>query len=222
MPLRPALALAAAAALAACTVARPGLAPGVDRSTVEFVAVAAPPAERLLVHRAELGLVAAEPAALARRVAEITEGSGGHVVASLVSEGRVLRATLRVPAGALEPTLDALSGLGRVSRREVSARDVTEQVFDVEARLRSLRAVRERLRQHLERAEGVRDLIEVERELTRVQGEIEMLEGRAGRLRGDAALAQVELVVRRETVLGPLGWLLHGVVTLISKLFVIR
>ncbi|HWK90502.1 MAG TPA: DUF4349 domain-containing protein [Longimicrobium sp.] len=192
---------------------RPALAPGEGQAAV---------AERLLIRRAELELTANEPAALAARVTEIAQGAGGFVESSLVSEGRVLRATMRVPAPALESTLASLSALGKVERREISAVDVTEQVIDLEGRLGNLRALRDRLRQHLERAAGVGDLIEVERELTRVQGEIEGIEGRLVRLRTDTSLSQIRLEVHRRRVLGPLGQLVAGLAWLVEKLFVIR
>ena len=181
-----------------------------------------PPAERLLVRRAELELTAREPDSIAPRAAEITRAAGGYVASSVMEEGRRLRMSLRVPSSALEPTLAALSALAEVERREISALDVTEQIFDLEARLQNLRAVRDRLRQYLQRATAVGDVIEVERELTRVQGDVEVLEGRLKRLREDAALSQIALDVHQKRVLGPLGQLLAGIAWFISKLFVIR
>jgi hypothetical protein len=176
----------------------------------------------MLVRRAELELTARQPDSIAPRATEITRAAGGYVASSVLAEGRRLRMSLRVPATALEPTLAALSALGEVERRELSALDVTEQVFDLEARLQNLRAVRDRLRQYLQRATAVGDVIEVERELTRVQGDIEVLEGRLKRLRDEAALSQITLDVHQKRVLGPLGQLLAGIAWFISKLFVIR
>ncbi|HEX8451611.1 MAG TPA: DUF4349 domain-containing protein [Longimicrobium sp.] len=181
-----------------------------------------PQGERLLVRRAELELSAHQPDSLAPRVAEIIRGAGGFVASSVVEEGHRLRMSLRVPSPALEPTLTALSALAEVERREMSAVDVTEQVFDLEARLRNTTAVRDRLRQHLQRAAGVGDIIEVERELGRVQAEVEVLEGRLKRIREEAALSQITLEVHQKRILGPLGKLLEGIVWFISKLFVIR
>jgi len=181
-----------------------------------------PATERLLIRRAVLEMVAHEPGSLAPRVTEITRTAGGYVESSTATEGRVLRMTLRVPSAALEPTLASLSALAEVEERRVSAQDVTEQVFDLEARLGNLRAVRDRLRQHLDRAGGVGDVIQVERELARVQGEIEVLEGRLKRLQQDTSLSQITLEVRQKRVLGPLGQLVAGAAWLVSKLFVIR
>ncbi|HEX8672740.1 MAG TPA: DUF4349 domain-containing protein [Longimicrobium sp.] len=182
----------------------------------------APQGERLLVRRAELELSAHQPDSLAPRVAEIIRVAGGFVASSVVEEGHRLRMSLRVPSPALEPTLAAISALAEVERREMSAVDVTEQVFDLEARLRNTTAVRDRLRQHLQRAAGVGDIIEVERELGRVQAEVEVLEGRLKRIREEAALSQITLEVHQKRILGPLGKLLEGIVWFISKLFVIR
>ena len=182
----------------------------------------APSVERLLIRRAELELVAPEPASLAVPITDITQASGGYVESSLLSEGRILRMSLRVPSPALETTLMSLSALAEVERRQISAQDVTEQIFDLEARLQNLRAVRDRLRQYVDRASAVRDIIEVERELTRVQGEIEVLEGRLTRLRSDTALSQISVEVHRRRILGPLGAIIVGTARLISKLFVIQ
>lgn len=72
-----------------------------------------PPAERLLVRRAELELTASEPDSIAPRATEITRAAGGYVASSVVEEGRRLRMSLRVPSSALEPALTALSALVR-------------------------------------------------------------------------------------------------------------
>lgn len=178
-------------------------------------------AERLLVRRAELVVEAERPEALEPRVQEIIRAAEGYVESSVVSEGR-LRASLRVPSAAMESTLASLSALGEVERRQVSALDVTEQVIDLEARLQNQRAVRDRLRQHLDRAAAVSDVIQVERELARVQAEIEMLEGRLERLRTETALSQINLEIRQKRILGPLGQLFAGLAWVIEKLFVIR
>lgn len=207
--------------LAACATARPAPSPPASSPPTPAAAERAA-AERLLLRRAELELVAEEPDTLAAHVAAIAGAAGGHVASSLTAEGRVLRMSLRVPSAALDATLARLSALGRVERRQVHAVDVTEQVLDLDARLANLRAVRDRLRGHLERSAAMSDVIQVERELARVQGEIELLEGRSRRLREDVALAQLDLVARRERVLGPLGQLVAGTAWLIGKLFVIR
>jgi hypothetical protein len=117
---------------------------------------------------------------------------------------------------------DSVTTLGDVESRTITASDVTEQLVDLDARLNALRATRDRLRQLLERADEVQDVISVERELGRVQGELESLEGRLELLRTQVAMSELSLRMTQEPVLGPLGAILAGAASLIGKLFVIR
>jgi hypothetical protein len=151
----------------------------------------------------------------------VTEAAGGHVVWNSASESSAML-VLRVPAARLDGVVSELGTLGRVTHHEEAVRDVTEQVIDLDARLRNLQAVRDRLHAYLERAQSVSDVIEVERELVRVQGEIDSLEGRLNHLRSSVEMAELQLRLRRQRVLGPLGAVLAGTGWLIGKLFVIR
>ena len=86
----------------------------------------------------------------------------------------------------------------------------------------ALRATRDRLRQLLERAGNVQDVIAVERELARVQGEIESLEARLSVMRSQVALSELAVTLRQRPVLGPLGVVAAGAGTVLKKLFVWR
>lgn len=128
--------------------------------------------------------------------------------------------SLRVPSNHLDAMMDSIATLGRVKSRSVSAVDVTDQLIDVEARVQALRASRDRLRQLLERAATVQDVITVERELARVQGELDSLEGRLNTLKGQVALSELMVRLDRHVVLGPVGLALKGTGAVIGKLFV--
>ena len=201
--------------------ARPPVSPG-EQARGALASQSPSVAQRLLVRRVWLLLEAEKPAALAAHAEQIATAAGGHVETLVLDEGERLRAVLRIPADRLEGVVAALERLGEVEEKRVAAADVTEENADLEARLRTLVAVRDRLRQHLERAEGVPDLLTLEREIARVQSEIEILESRLERLRTGVALAEVTLEARQERILGPLGRLGAGIVWAISKLFVIR
>lgn len=179
-------------------------------------------AERLLVRRVSLRLVVDQPPPVGAQVEQIARGAGGFVENSRAEEDDRVTMVLRVPATRLDSVVAAVERLGEVDERQVAATDVTDETIDVEARLRNLVAVRDRLRQHLDRAANVQEVVTVERELARVQGEIDSLEGRLERLRGDVAMAQLTVRIDRRRVLGPLGALLSGILWVIEKLFVIR
>lgn len=179
------------------------------------------PSDRAIVQRAGLRLVTDSLRRVHRTADSLSVAWGGYVGDAELREKR-LRMSLRVPGDSLNPALDRLSGLGRATHRTVRREDVTEQVVDVEARLGTLRAVRERLRAYLQRADAMADLVQVERELGRVQGEIDLLEARQRALSSRVELAQIDLEAERPRVLGPLGWLVTGIATVVEKLFVIR
>ncbi|HEX5725213.1 MAG TPA: DUF4349 domain-containing protein [Longimicrobiaceae bacterium] len=207
-----------ALALAACTSNLPAPPPPAPAGAGEGASVD----ERLLVQRVSLELEAERPAEAAAQVEAVTRGVGGYVESATAREAKRVHLVLRIPAASLDSVLAAVSRLGEVEDRRVSALDVTEESTDLEARLQNLVAVRDRLRQHLQRAGGVQDVIAVERELARVQTEIDALEARLKRLRTDVAMSQVTLDIHRKRVLGPLGLLLAGLGWLIGKLFVIQ
>ena len=177
---------------------------------------------RLLIRRAEMRLDDVEdPERVARRVTAMTAALGGFVEQSRESEGSI-HIKVRVPANLLETAMDSVATLGKVDKRQVSADDVTEQVVDLNARVATRRAVRDRLRALLERASSIEDVITVERELARVQGELDLLERRLEYLRGNSSMAQLDVEARRKRIPGPLGAVALALGWIIQKAFIIR
>ena len=135
---------------------------------------------------------------------------------------------LRVPADRLDQALARLAELGEETRRKIEARDVTDEVGDLEARRHNLIALRDRMRSLLQRAVSVEDVLRVEKELTRLQTELDALEGRLTRLKHDVARARLEVHLSTlqppepKRILGPLGYLYVGTKWFVEKLFVIR
>jgi len=85
---------------------------------------------------------------------------------------------LRVVLAQASGLLQTLYGLGKVTRHEMGQKDRTNEIIDLEARLNSQKALRDRLRALLAgRVDKISDLFEVERELARVQSEIDSLDG---------------------------------------------
>ena len=155
------------------------------------------------------------------RVAAIATSLGGRVDRDEMTD-RTATLVLRIPDPRLEAALDSLAPLGELARRSITARDVTTAVIDLDARIASLVAARDRLRELHAKAATVTEVLEVERELARIQGELDSLEGRRAHLRDAAALSQLEVELRRRVVLGPLGIVGKGVGWALTKLFVWR
>jgi hypothetical protein len=144
-----------------------------------------------------------------QRARTIAAGAGGFVVASSASQGdgrRLVQGTLvvRIPERAYARVMEALSSLGRVEAREESGQDVSQELVDLQARIRHLEAVEARLLGFLERAETVAAALAVQSELNRVQLDLEQARGRLVYLDDQVAFATVALDVteRRAEVAG--------------------
>jgi hypothetical protein len=197
-------------------------APAGGEKAASLALKAGTPVQRMLVRRAYLQLESDDLKEVAARAGKIVKDAGGFVQSSSFSEEHSLHLDLRVPEPKLDLVLDALSKLGDVERRSVSVEDVTEEAADLDARLKNLVSVRDRLRKLLDAGTKVEEIVLVERELARIQGELDAYEARLKVLRSSSALSTVSLTAERGRILGPLGWLGYGLWWGFSKLFVIR
>jgi len=151
-----------------------------------------------------------------------TEALGGYVEQKSDSGDKSANLTLRIPSKAFKTAVNGLEPLGKVTRRNLTGEDVTEKYVDVDAQLKNLIALRDRLKQHLDKAADVKDIIAIETELNRVQTEIDSLQGQIKSLKSKADYATIQLTLERKTIPGPLGYVFNGIGWCIEKLFVIR
>ena len=90
--------------------------------------------------------------------------------------------------------MSAVVRLGEVRHNHVGSQDVTEEYFDLEARIRNKREEEKRLLKHLADSTGkLEDILAVEKELSRVRGEAEQMEGRLRYLADRADLTTVTI-----------------------------
>lgn len=83
--------------------------------------------------------------------------------------------TARVPADRLDSFIADVSALGSVDYLNSQASDVTQQVVDLEARIRALQTSVQRLEELLAATTNVADLVAVETELANRQAELDSL-----------------------------------------------
>ncbi len=207
------------AALSGCATARRAAAPGALAGGPQ---AESPDRGRMRVRRAWLSLEVADVGNAVARVTDVAREAGGYVESR--SDAGAVRAdlTVRVPVDAMNPVMASLESVGRVTGRRVASQDVTGEYVDVDARRKTLVALRDRLRALLDKAEDVKDILSIEKELGRVQGEIDAMQARLQALKGQADRAALHLSIRRRRILGPLGYLLKGVGWTLGKLFVLR
>jgi hypothetical protein len=114
-----------------------------------------------------------------REATSLASALGGFVAASETSsfedgEG-VAELTLRVPVARFDDARERLSSLGELERESIEGRDVTGELVDLDARLRTLRAEEDALNAILAAARNVGDLLAVRGQLTGVRQQIEQL-----------------------------------------------
>lgn len=179
-------------------------------------------ADRMLIWKAHLSIQVWNVSNAASVATALVERQGGFVEQKSDRGESAASVTLRIPVGKFKTAVASLEMLGTVTYRNVEGEDVTEQYIDVEARLQNKIVLRDRLKQLLEKATAVKDILAIETELNRVQADIDSMEGRIKSLKGRADFATVTLSLERRPILGPLGYLFKGLWWGVEKLFVIR
>ncbi|MFB7406327.1 DUF4349 domain-containing protein [Streptomyces sp. NPDC056202] len=128
---------------------------------------------------------------------DVTAGAGGRVEnesTERLDDGYVTsRVVLRVPQERYDSVLTELAGTGKLLARKADAKDVTEQVVDVESRIATQRASVARVRALMERAEKLTDVVTLEGELSRRQADLESLLAQQSSLRDRTSLATITL-----------------------------
>lgn len=166
----------------------------------------AAPVERRIIRNATLTLEVEQPAKALQRVASIAESRGGFVVTSDSRQQtgargerayEIITVELRVPAPQFDATLaDIRAAGGSVTAQKITGKDVTEEYIDLEARLRTQRALEDQLLEIMKRAQRVEDAISVQRELTNVRTEIERVEGRRRFLENQSSLSTISVTLQ--------------------------
>lgn len=101
---------------------------------------------------------------------------------------------IRVPFANFEKLVSALeSGKDEIERKNIQARDVTEEYVDIESRLSNKRDYLKRYKELLSRAQTVKDILAVEEIIRNLQKEIESKEGRLKYLSDQVAFSTLNI-----------------------------
>ncbi|MGW1749170.1 DUF4349 domain-containing protein [Streptomyces sp. NPDC002092] len=126
-----------------------------------------------------------------------TENAGGYVgdeTTGRDEKGRErTRVVLRVPVGKYDEVLAGLQGAGKLLDRTAKAEDVTDQVVDVDSRIKSQRASVARVRELMDRAGKLSDVVELEGELSNREADLEALLAQQASLKDRTSLATITL-----------------------------
>jgi hypothetical protein len=158
--------------------------------------------ERLVIRNGSISLVVEDTRAaqqsIQHMVAEMA-GEGAFVVSSeegggIEGSSPYITMAIRVPATRFDEVMDRLAKMAvEVKNRNESGQDVTEEYVDLQARLESLEAARQRLLKIMEDARTTDELLKAEGQLTQREAEIESIKGRVQYLTQSARLSSIQI-----------------------------
>ncbi|GGJ22212.1 DUF4349 domain-containing protein [Streptomyces brasiliensis] len=130
----------------------------------------------------------------ARTAAENAGGFVGNESTHRDEKGHeTTRVVLRVPTDKYDEVLSDLRGTGKLIDRTAKAEDVTDQVVDVDSRIKSQRASVARIRELMDQATKLSDVVTLEGELSRRQADLEALLAQQASLKDRTSLATIAL-----------------------------
>jgi len=154
---------------------------------------------RDLILTANISMRASDPWAVADSARSIAAGLGGDLLGLSQGgsgENRSATLTIRVPSTRFDDALTALKKLdGEVITSNVSAKDVTDQLVDLQARLTAAQALEQRYLQILTQAKTVDEILRVESTLANTRTQIEQLKAQQKSLGDQVAFSTITLSV---------------------------
>jgi len=158
-------------------------------------------AERKIIRNADITIEVAATTEVQQRVTAIAESHGGFVVTSEAKQRENLDASkrtldiklvARVPATQFGAALDEIKGLAaNIPEAHVTGQDVTEDFIDLEARIKTQKALELQFLEIMKDARKVTDALEVQRQIADVRTDIEKLEGRKRFLENRSSLSTI-------------------------------
>ncbi|SET75914.1 protein of unknown function [Natronincola peptidivorans] len=104
---------------------------------------------------------------------------------------------LRIPSQNFVSIFDRVKELGTVVEENTSGEDITDSYLDIDNQVTNLKVQEERLRDILQRAEKVEDLLQIENELNRIRTQINYLTGTLKNYDGLVSMATINLHIRQ-------------------------
>ena len=173
----------------------------VSLTDVDKAQLTAEAVERKIIRNAEITMEVPSTTDTQHRVASIADANGGFVVTSESKQRESadpaqrtldIKLVVRVPSTRFGATFDDIKKLASNTPQEnVSAQDVTEEFIDLEARIKTQKALEVQFLEIMRQAYKVADALEVQSQIAEVRTEIEKLEGRKRFLENRASLSTI-------------------------------
>ena len=163
---------------------------------------------RKIIYDGEINLIVKDVDPIAKQIVSFILDARGYIAeqSTTGSPGtpRTMHWKLRVPVEQFDAIVQKVVGLGEIEKNTRTSQDVTEQFYDIEARIKNKKAEEKSLTKILDERTGkLEDILRIETELSRVRGEIEQLEGKIRVLENLSSLATLNVSIREREKFEP-------------------
>jgi hypothetical protein len=165
--------------------------------------------DRKIIRNADLTIEVNSTTEAQQKVTTIAESNGGFVVTSEAKQKENsdtakrtldIKLIIRVPSTQFNSALQQIESLAtNMPQRNVSGQDVTEEFIDLEARIKTQKALELQFLEIMKKANKVEDALEVQRQIADVRTEIEKLEGRKNFLANRSSLSTITVNIQTPT-----------------------
>jgi hypothetical protein len=157
-----------------------------------------------LIKRAEVTLAVDSLGTALDELTALVRQRQGDVLTLELNEGdrRSPQAFLqvRIPQAELERTIEDLQEIGTIRQQRITAEDVSNQLVDLEARLRNLRRTETSLLEIMERSGSMADVLTVSKEVSAVRQQIEQIDAQASHLRNQVAFSTLTMTLETTAI----------------------
>jgi hypothetical protein len=114
---------------------------------------------------------------------------------------------VRIPVKSFDAVIEGIAkGVEKFDNKNIRVSDITEQFLDVEARLKTKKALEAKYLEILKKAKTVREILDVERELGKLRGDIEATEGRLKYLQSQVSFSTLNITFYKKIVGSEIGF----------------
>jgi Domain of unknown function (DUF4349) len=167
-----------------------------SQDTPAVVASPVAPSRRDVIYTADSVIQVVDATAEANRIRRDVIAAGGWLLADERTD-RTARMVLKVLPTQFDSTVNGLSKNGKVLSQSINASDVTAQMVDLEARLKSAEISRERVRALLAGATKLADVIALESELGNREAAVEQMQGQLNVIRNQVGYGTINVTLQQ-------------------------
>ncbi|HKW44551.1 MAG TPA: DUF4349 domain-containing protein [Candidatus Eremiobacteraceae bacterium] len=177
--------------------------------------VAANAAAPQIIRTGSISLLVADVEKAIDATQRVARNQGGNVLSlndqtpTQPGERHTAQMQIGVPQYDFDAAMNALTAVGGVQARAVSAQDVSAQIIDVQARLNNARRTESDLLKIMDRQGKIEDVLSAEQQLAQVREQVEQLDGQLQATKHQVAYSTIDVsltdAAAKTTTVAPTG-----------------